>query len=329
MTPHRLSLAVLTAVLLSALPGRAADLDPYLPEDSETVVNLNVRQILDSSLVKKHVLDLAQEALRGNDQAQDVLKDLGLDPFKDIDRLIAAAPGGTDKDRGLLILRGRFDLAKFRAKAEQVVKDNDGVLKIHKILGDKHTLYEVNVPDLDYPLFVALPDDRTLVVSAGKDYVVDALKKAGKSAQPVLKNKDFQGLLEKVDDRQSLSIAFIKTDAVRDALSNLPGDVKDMIDKVQALGGGLKLTDDVQLELVVSTKTAREARELRDSADAGLKLVLAGLAAITTNQKDEKPGLEFLLAIAKSLSVKSKGETVVIKGTVNSDILEEMMKKAK
>jgi len=333
MTPHhRLGMrdaAILLVVLLAAAPGRAADIDPYLPEDTESVVNVNVRQIVDSPLIKKHALEPAQEALRGNDQVQDILNALGFDPFKDLDRILVATPGGTDKDRGLLIVHGRFDLAKFKAKGEEVAKDNDENLKIHKVLGGKHTVYEVNTPDLDNPLFVALPSRDTMVASAGKDYVIDALKKIGKTDKPVLKNKDFQALLEKVDDRQSLSIAAVKTPAVKDALGGLPGDVKDMIDKIQALGGGLTISDEIKLEIVVTTKNATEAKDLRDSADAGLKLVLAGLAAFTSNQSDAKPALEFALEITKSLSIKNKGQAVIVKGRISSDFIEEALKKGK
>src|SRR5215472_6282968 len=152
-------------VLLAAVSGRAADLDPYLPEDSEVVINVNVRQIVDSTLFKNNALEAAQEALRGNDQIQDILKDLGFDPFKDFDRLIVAAPIGAENDRGLLIAHGRFDAAKFKAKGEEAAKDNPDNLKITKILGGKHTLYEVNTPDLDSPLFVALAGRDTILVS--------------------------------------------------------------------------------------------------------------------------------------------------------------------
>ncbi len=226
-------------------------------------------------------------------------------------------------------MRGRFDLDKFKAKAEETAKNDEEHLKIQKVLGGKHLLYEVNTPDLDSPLFVALASKETILVSPGKDYVVDALKKTGKTEKVTLKNKDFQTLLEKMNDSQSLSMAAIKTPAVRDAVGGLPGDVKDMIDKIQAIGGGLTLTDEVRLELVVTTKNTSEAKELRDSADAGLKLVLAGLSAFTTNQKNPQPGLDFLLEFAKSLRVSNKGQAVIIKGRINSDFIEETLKKGK
>jgi hypothetical protein len=332
MTLHRRFATTAVALLLTVLaaaPGRAADLDPYLPGDTETVININIRQLLDSPLIKKHVLEHAQEALRGNDQVQDVLKDLGFDPFKDLDRVIIAAPGGTDKDRGLVIVRGRFDLDKFKAKAEETAKNDEEHLKIQKVLGGKHLLYEVNAPEFDAPLFVALPNRETVLVSPGKDYVVDALKKAGKTDKVVLKNKEFQALLEKMNDSQSLSMAAIKTPAHRDAVNGLPGDIKDMIAKIQAVGGGLTISDEVRMEIVVTTKNTSEAKELRDSADAGLKLVLAGLSAFTTNQKDAAPALDFLLEFAKSLRVTNKDKAVILKGRINSDFIEDTLKKGK
>jgi hypothetical protein len=318
-------LAVLTAVLLTTVPGRAADIDPYLPEDTEFLVNVNVRQILDSDLFKKNALAAAQESLRGNDQVQDILKELGFDPFKDLDRLLAASPGGAEEDRGLIIAHGKFDVAKFQAKAEKVAKEDSEHLKIHKILGGKHLLYEVTTPELDSPLFVVLAGKDTILVSPGKDYVVEALKKAGKTDKPQLKNKDFQALLEKIDASQSLSVALVKSTGVKKALDGLPGDVKGMVEKVQSIGGGVKITDEVKLELVVTAKDAKEAKELKDSANAGLTLVLGFLGAIAQN--DAKPELEFLLEAAKSLRVTNKDSALVIKGRISSDLIEDTLKK--
>lgn len=328
MIRHRhaaLAAAILSAVLLAARPARAADLDPYLPEDTENVINLNVRQILDAPLIKQHALEAAQEALRGNDQIQDILKDLGFDPFKDLDRIVIASPDSTDKDRGLIIVHGRFDVAKFKAKGEETAKENPDNLKIHKILGGKHTLYEVNVPDFDMPLFVVLAGRDTLLASAGKDYIVDALKKMGKSDKPALKNKDFQKLLTRVDTRQSVSIAAVQSPAVKDAISGLSGDVKGMIEKIQALGGGVTITDEIKLQLVFNTKTAKEAEDLTGSAKAGLTLVTGFLGALTQN--NSKPEMEFLLEAVKSLRVTNKESAVIIKGRISSDLIEEMMKK--
>ncbi|HTU20528.1 MAG TPA: hypothetical protein VMG10_20875, partial [Gemmataceae bacterium] len=324
MMLHR-ALAVVTALVLFAPLGRAAELDPYLPEDSESVLNVNVRQILDSQIVKKNFLETAQEALRSLDQAQDVLNDLGFDPFKDLDRILLASPGGTEKDRGLVIVHGRFDVAKFKKKAEQVAKDEAEHLTIHKILGGKQLLYEVNLPDVDDPLFVALAGGDTLLASAGKDYVVDALKKIGANEKPTLKDKKFQALLEKIDTRQSVSLAMVKNPDILKVLDKASGDIKAMIEKVQALGGGLTIGDDVKLELVFTTKTTRDAKELSASAKASLNLVLALAAAFTQN--NDSPEAEFVVEIIKGLRITNKKEALVVKGRISSDLIEETLKK--
>src|SRR5262249_33603260 len=147
-------------------------------------------------------------------------------------------------------------------------------------------------------------------------------------------NKDFQALLEKMDDRQSLSFAAVNTPAIRDAVGNLPvsdlpGNIKDMIDKIQALGGGLTLSDEVKLEIVLTTKNTREAKDLSDSADKGLKLVLGVLAAFSINQKEAIPALDFVLEFAKSLRITHKGQAVIVKGRISSDFIEDTLKKGK
>src|SRR5436190_1240451 len=83
--------------------------------------------------------------------------------------------------------------------AEEVAKDMKDVLKIHKVpdgLGGTTKLYEVNPPNQDQALFVALPNGNTMVASAGKDYVLDALDKESGKKKTVLKNKELSDLLK-------------------------------------------------------------------------------------------------------------------------------------
>src|SRR5208283_5050685 len=126
------------------------------------------------------------------------------DPFKDLDKMVSAGPGGSDNDKGLIIIHGRFNLDKFKTKGEETAKANSDILKIHKINDGKDILYEVTIDGLPSSLWVSFASKNTLLVSPGKDYVVDALKRTDKPV--ALKNKDFQGMLEKMDPRQSFSL---------------------------------------------------------------------------------------------------------------------------
>jgi hypothetical protein len=327
------TLGLALAAACAAAPARAGEVDRYLPDDTEVVISANVRQVLDSPLFKKLGLNPAREALKDLDLANDILKDLGFDPFKDLDRVVLAGPVGDEPDKGLVIVHGTFDLAKFKAKGDEAARDNPDVLKIHKVpdgAGGQYLLYEVTPGgDGDMPLFVALPTKDTLLVSPGKDYVVDALKKVRRKAAPALKNKAFQALLGKMDDRQSLAVA-AEGSAVGSILGralgkggNLPEAAKDRLAKIEALGGGITVADDIKIEVVVSAKTADDAKEIREAADKGLKQLLTLAALAATAEPKLNPALE----VVKTLKVTGKDKLVIFKGQVSADVIEESLKK--
>jgi hypothetical protein len=304
--------------------------DRYLPDDTEIVVNVNVRQILDSPLVKKHALEKLRDLVKGLDQVDDVLKDLGLDPFTDLDRVIAARPDSPERDRGLLIAHGRFDLAKFKARGEEAAQNNGDVLKIHKVpdgKGGQFLVYEVAVPahDEEVPLFVALPEKTTVLASFGKDYVVDALRKSGQKAVPALKSKEFQALLEKMDVGQSLSLAALGSALTRGTGRDATKEARDVLEKIDAAGGGVTLGEGIRVELVISTRSADDARQLKASADAGLNQALALLGLVANADKNFNPVLD----IVKTLKVTAKGKLVTLKGEVSADVVEEALGKDK
>ena len=113
------------------------------------------------------------------------------------------------------------------------------------------------------PVFVALPNRFTLLASPGKDYVVDALKK-NKAA---LKNKDMAALLERMNDKQGVSAAVVGSALTGDA----PPEVKDLLAKVDAIGGGVTISDEIKIEVAVAAKNADGAKTIKEGLDGGLK----------------------------------------------------------
>jgi hypothetical protein len=317
-------LALLLMGAFLAPPACAGEIDRYLPEDTEIFVSVNVRQVVSSDLFKKYGLDDLRDALKNIDRVEDILKDLGFDPFRDLERVLLASPGGADQDKGLAIVHGQFDLAKFKAKAEEALRDHPEALKLHKVpngAGGQFLVYEVTAPDPDTPLFVALASKNTLLASWGKDYVVDALKKAPGKAAPALKNKDMQALLEKMDLKQSVALAAVGKALTKGAL---PWDeAAKAFEKVDALGGGLTLGDDVKVEVVISAKTEEDAREFKNAAERGVNQALTVLAVLATAQKEFNPALE----IVKSVKVTARGKIVSLKGQINADVIEDAFKK--
>jgi hypothetical protein len=311
-------LALLAAAALAS-PARAAAVDKFLPADTEVYLAFNVKQTLTSGLGKKLGFEKARDALRGLDEVESVLKDLGFDPFTDLETVIIASPGGNDQDKGLVIAHGTFDLDKFKAKGEDAAKTNPDILKISKS-GD-HTLYEVILPGQDMSIWVSLADKNTLLASVGKDYVLDALKRTDAKDKTALKSKEFQALLEKMSDKQTLSVAALGSALLKGQLGDTPA--KEVLEKVEALGGGLTMTDDLKIEVLFSTKTADEAKEVEKSLSDGVNNALTVVGLLAGGQKE----FGVVLDLLKSVKVKADDKTVILKGMLDADAIDKILKK--
>src|SRR5262245_16671714 len=88
---HRLGTWLLVVSLVSLFlprPSRAADFEKYLLDDADAVLTVNVKEVAESPLFTKHFRKQA-EALLQMDLVQKLLKDAGVDPLKDVERLTA------------------------------------------------------------------------------------------------------------------------------------------------------------------------------------------------------------------------------------------------
>ncbi len=152
-------------------PARAADLDPFVPADSEWVLHVNVKQLVASPVARK-AGDQLQFALRSHRDGLAPLTELGVDPLKDVDTLCVAGSGLLQYDRAVLIAHGGFDPEKLRRAAEEQVKKDSSLWKVHQ--QGAVTFYELRDKARPQPLFFVLRDDATLLASPGKKYVLAA-----------------------------------------------------------------------------------------------------------------------------------------------------------
>jgi hypothetical protein len=318
--------AVLVLPLVASGTGRAAAIDPLLPPDTESYLSINVKTLRDSELFKKQLLGPFKDLLGESAEAKDVLNDLGFDPTKDLDRVVFAMPGGTDTDRGLIIVDGTFDEASFKKRGEEAARDNDANLKIHKVKLGKdltHTVWEVIIPGQDASLFVTLASGKRMLASPGKDYVVDALKLHQAKKKTTLKNKAIAALIDKLDARQTVSIAVLGKSIADAGEDVLPKVATNALRQVEAIGGGLTVGNEVKLSLLIAGKDERAATGVREGLDRGIKLGLVGLALLAEGRKE----LSLLLEVVKTLKVSGKGAVVSISGKLTADVLEDFFKK--
>ena len=158
-----------------AAPLRAAEADKYIPSDSQIAMGVNVHHLLESPIAKKYALEHIKEGIKKNAEVQHVLDAIGLDPLKDISRVVVAGnPSATKPDNFLFILHGKFDQAKIAAAVEEHAKQKPDAVKIAKEGGV--TLYEFHNNKQPKPGYAAFVSSGTIVASSTKEYVLDAVR---------------------------------------------------------------------------------------------------------------------------------------------------------
>ena len=193
---------------LAVSPVSAAEADKYLPEDTGGLISINVKQVVDSPLFKKTYLPVLQKELNAKPDALKLLRDVGIDPFRDIDRLVvvsadSCAPKNSNDAGVFVILHGRFDPARIQAKIAEVSPYVGKVLQIHK--AGNGTLYEVTAEDRSF--FFALADRTTAVFAARREPVSDALDRAAGKKKGLVKDEGLRKLIAKADAKQALWVA--------------------------------------------------------------------------------------------------------------------------
>jgi hypothetical protein len=313
-----------------------ANLERFLPDDTEAVVVVHFKQLLDSPLLKKGgALESLRDVLKKNDDAQKAMADLGLDPFTDIDAMISAQCGA-GQDKGLIVVTGKFDVAKFESKADAVAKEKKDAIKIHSVASgkDEYKVYEVS--DLDQliklpaevaafgpegsAVFVGV-DKSAIITSSSKEYVAEALAKAAGKKKTDLKSKEIQKLLAKVDAKQTLSLVMLASILTKGPLGEEP-QAKDVLDKIDNITGGITVSDGIKTQLVLATKDADAAKAVNKKVGEGLDEAQQLVGALADIRKDLAP----LLEVVKGVKVAAKDNAVTIDSDISGDLLQALAK---
>lgn len=314
--------AALAVIALCCNPASFAvadEIDSFVPEDTGIYTSIHFKQLFSTPLFKKHALEPLRKLLTDNPEVKGVLEDLGFDPFADLDRMVSTGPGGKESEKGVVILHGKFNLEKFKAKAEEVAKSDSELLKINPVgdgKGGKFLLYEVNNLRLQATIYVALPNATTLLASPAKDYVVDAVRRTEK---PKLKNADFESLIEKMNPRQTVSFVMLSSALKNKELNEGLG--KQVLENLDAIGGGITIGEDIAVELAGNSKTAESARDLTEKINDSLTKGLGLLALFASQDRRLSP----LVDVLKTVKAQSQEKGVVLKLTIPSELIEKAL----
>jgi hypothetical protein len=245
----------LVALTLTSSPARAVEPDKWIPADANAVIVFNVRQTLDSPVVKTYALKELEGALKQDDKVEAMLKAAGLDPLKDVDSVMMTVSDISGKNEALIVIHGKFNLNKVHAAAEDFAKKNPKELKF---TGDgKARIYEKTTQG-EKSAYAALPDANTVLVANDKDFLQSALKKDNTAKV----NKELTTALEKVKaGKDSIWGVAVVTDEVRKSLAAV--DAKnEFAGSLDSVTGSLNVTDDMKMAILIHTTNAVAAKKI-------------------------------------------------------------------
>jgi len=360
----RWSSLVWTLVLASS--AASSEAVKRLPADTEFIASLNVRQVLDAPLLKKSApaqqfLDRWRLALKGNERQlkeyyqNKELKEwglteegflewarqfkarcdaVGLDPFKDVDRLTLGCSLG--KDLLTVVVEGTFQLATFRDAARADAR-KDPASRLTPLAGVD--VWEWADPSrVGGRQYLALLSPKCLVLGNSKEAMVEILERASGKRKGEL-SPAMQALFREAEGEQIAVVAKIDQAVVRGLAAEMkkhrppPIDVLGrwahdlMTTLLEKFGGdvtvaSLGLTfgeEEFHYQIGLDFKNQRVARELRSWI--GSSNFLAGLFLRSV----EGDTARMLASIIRKVRVTGKDSAVFIRVPVPYAFVQQIL----
>ncbi len=288
------TLLPLASVQAAAVPDRLT------PSDAEMVVQVNVRQMLQTPLAKKYALDPLKALLERSTETSELLRTAGLDPFKDIDT-IALSTSGHPLSGGklLVVVRGSFTPDKILAAADAYAKTHPDRVKNCKE-GDL-PMWEIHSDNKSF--YAAFADNKTLVMTAMKKDTAAVVHGAGPTPQQP--SAAMQAALAHLKGGENMWLAVVATDEIKQLLKS-EDTSKDFAAALQSVTGALELNEDAQFRLVIHTDSAEAAAKIKSKLDELMPL-LSFLGA--GNDKSGKIAKE----VIDSIKLKTENNDVSVR----------------
>jgi hypothetical protein len=329
------SLAVLAGAPAPAAPTpvggpRPAPLEKYLPDDTDALLVVNVRQVLASPMAKKG-LDKQVAALINHPAAQSYLKDAGFDPLKDIDRVIVCAGRScwSDDENGredgpFVLFQGRFDVAKARAKMAQLAADKKGT--VHAFPDGKAYLLDEDGP------YIAPLDSGNLLITGRKALVAEALAKAAGKRTTKLAKRQTIAEIKKLKADVAVQAFVLESTIVhssRSTFKDAKGGKAVFRVKHTTLGEeGFKsihltinVKDDARGSVALTVKGPALFKAKADEFTEGLAEVRRALS----RQAMREPKLAPIARFLDGVMLSTGGQTITLQGVVDYDTAKALL----
>jgi hypothetical protein len=318
---RRMSRCLFAVVVLAtgfAASARAADVDPMLPKESEYVMNMNFKQMMDSDIIKKYAMGQIKQALAGED-VKALLETFGVDPLKDLEKATMGFWGSGEDMQYVGVVKGKFDSKKlFEGVKGLAAKEKDKIEVITEKADDKDvTLVKVS-QDSGKPMFLTVADDTTILLASEKKFATGALTAFNKKEKAKL-SKELTALVLKQDDKASMYMCGVTEGKLKDIPAGsfdglkqlgIDGDkMKEQVEKMSTFAVTLNVGKEVKMSAVMSMKDADAAEEFNGTLEKIVDTAKTFLPLLGGQQPKAKALIDDL---TKSLGTKAKDKDVTL-----------------
>ena len=279
----------------------------YIPQDSRLIAFANVRDVMDSELRRK-VMELRSEPSQDQPSTQppgdsnhDLLEQAGIDIERDVDRIVASlgGPTGANRERPLLLARGRFDDDLIETLARQRGAETAAYRGVRLIT---HT-----TPEHVMGMAFVEPD---LVAFGTADAVRRAIDTKAGAGASIRGNEEVMTLVRDIDAGNAWAVG--RFDAIRDR-APIPQEIARQLPAISWFAASGHINGGV--EGVIRA----EARD--DVAAQDLRQVIQGFLALARLQGGQHAQFR---ALTESLQLGGTGRTVSLSFSVPSELIDAL-----
>ncbi|MBI2834417.1 MAG: hypothetical protein HYX76_08325 [Acidobacteria bacterium] len=272
----------------------------YVPADADVVAYANVREVMTSEL-RARLKQVMPEHGQGQNEFE---QKTGLNIESDVDHVVACvAPSASDRNGGMVLVRGRFDQVRLETLARQeggVVEEYRGrrlIRTTHGSHGDTSAMLGFMEPGL------AVFGDSATVKRA-----IDTHVGGGKN---VTSNDALMTLMREMASGSN-AWAIGRFDAIAKR-ANLPDNVSRQIPPLHWFAASGHVNGGISGMLRAEARDEQAAENLRD--------VLRGFVALIKLQSSAKPELQAML---QSIELGGTGKTVAISFSIPSAVIDAL-----
>lgn len=332
---HRLTSATWKRMLLGCLVmGLAASTlqaapPPHqlIPDNTEMLFHFNIKNFMESSLVKGGLKDNVKSLMDENKQLKGILDSIGFDPFRDLTSMTIAlgnfkvdVSGGPPQPNVevLFILKGKFEKEKINTSLKTLIsaggQDKVGIGS----MGD-NTLYEFK--EGNKPMFACILDNETMAASDRKEELQNVIDRLGGKKTTKL-SKEFTTMLGRADQKRTGYAVMMMPGSIKDMSAGMPNG--EIVEKIEGMNIIIDVKENITIDFNTFTTDDAAAKQFETMLNQAKDFL--GIMALNAPDPEDSKDISDIIS---TMRVSANKNMVSVKLEIKGTLIQRAIKKAK